>query len=222
MLQAIWQANRPFIIRVAAGLAVFLILMNIAIRSQAEGKDKTVKATNALGGLSDKLQRMDGSHKKHQQSAKALEGQVDQLLDQLSLHRRAEIEPPAQGDTSIDFQRRKGEIWSGFGDRAKRINLRFPQLDDINFNTGKDLTEEEWGDRYDQLEVLRRLLDAAISSQIDRIVSVTPSPLESEMIEEDVELALHRIKLGIKIEATYPELLTFVRRYHFFLPLSVS
>ena len=75
------------------------------------------------------------------------------------------------------------------------------------------MSDEEWGDRYAQLEVLRRLLDAAVAAQINRIVSITPGGLVNETIREDTELTLHRSPVGLKIEATYAELLSFVRSF---------
>lgn len=212
MIRALWQAHRPFILRVASGIAVFLVLMNVAVGYRSSGRDGIRKCENDLLEISEKLRARDGVHLQHQQNAEALEARVGEVLSRISLSAHAVIAPPAEGDPpSIDFPRRKTtEVWSAFTDRADRIHLGYPDLREVSFDENSDLTAEEWADRYALLEVLRRVLDAGVECQLDRFRSISPRPAELEPVKDDTELVVIRFPIELEIEAAYPELLAFV------------
>lgn len=214
-MQAFWQTHRTFLIRVVAGLAVFFILMNIAVSYRDDGRNEVSRLQNDLLGIAERLRELDGRHQQEQRNADALEERGEELLARLSVTRNAEVEPPDGGDPpTIDFPASKERrVWRAFTDRADRINLGYPQLRDISFDERSDLTDEEWADRYALLEVVRRVLDAGVEAQLDKFGAITPGSAQTEPVPEDPELALVRYPVSVQLTATYPELLSFVRSF---------
>jgi hypothetical protein len=212
VIRALWQAHRPFILRVAIGLALFLVLMNIAVAYRSDGRDQSAKLQNDLLGISQQLRQRDGVHLQHQRSADVLEERVADVLARLSLSAHATIRPPeASEPPSTDFPKRKEkDVYAAFTDRADRIHLSYPPLPEIDFDLRSDLTAEEWADRYALLEVLRRILDAGVECQVDRFRSLRPGAVVSEPVRDDPELAILRFPVAIEMESTYPELLAFL------------
>ncbi len=212
MMQALWQAHRQFILRVAIGLAVFLILMNLAVGYRTDGKADARRMENDLLGVSEQLRDLDGRHQQEQRNADALMERGEEVLAKLSLLRNAEVAAPKAGDPpSIDFPGSKGRIWRAFTDRADRIHLSYPaKLQEISFDESADLTTEEWGDRYALLEVLRRLLDAGVTYELSRFHTIDPGDVITEAIPDDSELALVRYPVSIQVEAEYDNLLAFI------------
>ena len=214
MLQSLWQSNKPFVIRVAAGLAVFLVLMNFAQGYRSDGRDALEKAKSNILKTQADLQQLDGEHRKHQGNAEVLEGEATEFLRLLSLSEDAEVGlPDDRSSMNTDFARRKTQILTAFGDRAKRINLSYPEDNDIGFSLSSGLSEEEWADRYAQLEVVRRVLNAGVDAQLDRFHSISPMGVTTEPIDGDPDLVLHRVTVDLRIEGSYSEILTFMRSF---------
>jgi hypothetical protein len=205
---------------------VVLILMNVAVGYRGDGRRRTSLTKNDLLEVQLDLRKRDGQHRQEGRSAEALEARVEAFQDLLSLRRNAEIAPPTGGDPpTIDFPKRKQAVWSAFTDRADRIHLGYPELKDISFDEGSDLTEAEWADRYALLEVLRRVLDAAVTSKLGRFLVIEPGPVEDEGIPDDPELEVIRSPVRIRVEASYPDLLAFIRSFQedrSFLSIEVS
>jgi len=212
VIRALWQAHRPFILRVAIGLALFLVLMNLAVSYRADGRDLTAKAQNDLLGISEQLRQRDGVHLQYQRSAGVVEERLEDVIGRLSLSAHATIRPPEADDPpATDFPKRKEkDVYAAFTDRADRIHLEYPPLSDIFFDERLDLTPEEWADRYAFLEVLRRILDAGVECQVDRFRSLQPGSVASEPVRDDTEVAVLRYPVAIEMESTYPELLAFI------------
>ena len=214
MLQALWQSNKPFIIRVAAGLAVFLILMNFAQGYRSDGRNARENAKGELDQTQIALSNLDGKHRRHQGLGDVLEAEANEVLRLLALSEDAQITVPDDASTfDTDFTRRKSQIMSAFGDRAKRINLAYPEMNDINFSLKGGMGEAEWADKYAQLEVVRRVLNAGVDAQLDRFHSISPMGVTTEPIDGDPELVVERASVELRIEGSYAEILTFLRSF---------
>ena len=214
MIQALWQSNKPFIIRVAAGLAVFLILMNFAQGYRADGRNALERANGEITKTQAALEALDGKHRRHQGNAEVLEAEANEVLRLLALSEDAQIKVPSDASTfETDFARRKSQILSAFGDRAKRINLAYPEMNDINFSLKGGLSDEEWVDKYAQLEVVRRVLNAGVDAQLDRFQAISPMGVTTEPIDGDPDLIVERAIVELRIEGTYTEILTFLRSF---------
>jgi hypothetical protein len=214
MLQAIWQEHRPFILRVAAGLAVFLVLMNVAVGFRVEGRRTTERAIDAHAQVDRDLKRLDGKHRQEQRNAGVWEERVDGLRERLGITDALRVEPPQDlAATMIDFPRRFGEIHASFADRAKRSTIGYPEQNDIDFRESKSLDERQWFDRYVQLEIVRRILDAGIEAKIDRFVTIQPEALVVEAISDDPEFSHYRYPVTVELVASYAAALAFLQSF---------
>ncbi len=213
MLQAYWQEHRPFIVRVAGGAAVFLVLMNLAMGYRSDGVRSTSSARNDLVAIEQELNSRDGQHLQEKQNAVVYAQRGDDFLLKVSLHGNAEVKAPAEDVLSIDFARRLSGIWATFKDVADDRFLTYPDQNDLDFDLSGNLSSEEWRDRYAILEVLRRFLFAANDAQFSKISKIVPGVRKQELVIDDSELVLARYPIRVEVICKFSELLAFTRSF---------
>ncbi|MFQ5653358.1 MAG: hypothetical protein ACE5GW_01335 [Planctomycetota bacterium] len=214
-MTAFWEKHRPFLLRVAAGMAVFLILENLVGSYQGSAERRGGENEDRAERIREEIDKLNGVYDREQKARALLEECCEDLLGQLSLLRNARIRPPEGGNAnaSIDFPRTKNDVWSAFTDRADRINLGYPELRDVPFDERRDLTATEWEDRYRLLEVLDRFLNAAVNVKVRRIISIRPAAVASEPVEGSEDLAVLRFPVVVRTVMSYPALLSLMRSF---------
>ncbi len=163
-LKAIWETHRAFLIRVAGGLAVFLICVTWIQGYRGAATAQVARNASAAAAV-EKLQgALDLTYDRELREGRVLEKRLDHLLGQVSISRQAQVKMPSQADADfeIDFAKQKGKVWREFQSRANRVNLDFPTQKDVGFSITTDLERSDWQDRYLQLDIIKRVLNAVV------------------------------------------------------------
>lgn len=189
-LDAVWRKHRPFLVQVAGGAALYLILVWMAsgyADVRAEIDDNDARAAN----LVQRYANLNLNYWRTVGRKSALEKELADLIADVSIRTESGIKPPS-GDLGVEFRTRKDEVYTEFADRANRVGLRAPAQKEISFDEGSDLTQDEWIDRFRQLEVFRRVLVECVGPEIWEIEAIRPGTVVTEAIPGAKELALYR------------------------------
>ncbi|MEM7264245.1 MAG: hypothetical protein AAF488_19830, partial [Planctomycetota bacterium] len=164
----IWEKHRKFLTQVAGGFAVFMVFLSVASSIQqgaAEERESIIEKNDAVQRRANKL---DAKHDRELKLKGRLEERKKQLLSGVSIAENARIRPPAE-HSDTKFKRQKEEIYARFTDRADVAGVLRPELGDISFGVNPDLSDEEWNDRYVQLEVVDRFVRVAVDERVHSV-----------------------------------------------------
>ncbi len=161
------------------------------------------------------MKKLDFSYHNAIKKAESGGERLDNLLRKILLSRSSNVQvPDSEGtDLGIEFRKRKESIWNVAGERAKRINLQIPSSNETDFDLRGDLTQQEWQDRYLQLEVLKRSFEAFVDLGLRRIEELTPEEVETEAIPSNKKDVLVRYPVKAKLHLTYDQLMQLFSRF---------
>ncbi|MEE8143388.1 MAG: hypothetical protein V3T77_09835, partial [Planctomycetota bacterium] len=213
--QALWEKHRRFLMQVVGALALFLVLLSLASGYQNQAVEERREQRTEAERLQRAVEKLDIKYPREKEARKVLELRCRKLLGLISLHENQNRRPPAEGsiDPGIDFSKTFEEVWTQFTDRADKQNLSYPPQNEVSFGLGSDLTAADWSDRYCQLEVLERFLNAAVAHQVRSIETIIPREVENEPIADNDDLAMMRYPVQVKLVASYNTLLGLMESF---------
>ncbi|MCI0651144.1 MAG: hypothetical protein L0Z55_04605 [Planctomycetes bacterium] len=207
--KALWAKHRRFIMQVFGGLAAFLVLLSIA-QGCADIDDDAQLLSRRAAAIELQLRTLDTVYSPAKQERAVLGDREQSLLGALALSAKVAVEIAADEEKyTTHFHEQKEKVYSSFADRANRVGLAHPPQKEVSFDEHADLTPQEWKDRYLQLEVLRRVLDAAIEQRVRKIERIAPGAVEFEKVPGVTDRVLLRYPVTVELRATFQSVLGF-------------
>ncbi|MFN0057167.1 MAG: hypothetical protein ACKVX7_01805 [Planctomycetota bacterium] len=211
-LKLIWAKHQRFLLQIAAGLAVFLLMFLGAGSYESSANDERIARRQSFDALQERLNKLDVKGPREIAQRQVYEARFQNLLEAVSVTSGAKIQaPPDSGD--IQFVKKFEQSWSTFTDRADRVGMRYPVSKDITFGVGSHLTAEEWNDRYVQLDMLDRFLNVAVDQKVRQLNSIQPLDVAQESFPNDKEQALLRHSIQIELLCEYAQLLALLESF---------
>ena len=202
----IWEKHKKFITQVTGGFAVFMILFSVA----ADFQKDAVKARIEIIGKNDDLQQranqLDTRYDREVKLKKLLGDRRQQLVQSVSIVENARIQPP-EDHSDTKFKKEKESVYEDFSSRANVAGIERPQLGDIRFNVSSELTDQDWDDRYVQLDIVDRFFRLAVDERIRAIIEVRPESIEAESINDNQDVALYRYPVLVTVVADHAAIL---------------
>lgn len=210
-LERIWEKHRKFLTRVAGAVAVFMVLFFFSDGMLTTAQDQSAKAVKRNAGLRDEVDDML-EYSQETSNRDALQEQLTDTLNKVALSQNLRRDIPAFEKGSIEFNLQKKSVYNAVKKRADKKSLDIPKMEDISFDVDK-VSEEEWLDRCLQLEVVERVLNAAVDFEAVAVEAVEPGETVQEAIRESRELVLLRVPVEVRLRITYENLMRLLEDF---------
>ncbi len=209
----LWERNKQFITRVAAGAAVFLILAYIVLGIGSESDAERKRRVNLKTKYAN-LQKQKNSQ------GGLIEGSTDELFQQLTkrvdelcvgVPRDLEKETRLSIRFVADRQKFCRDLQSMASEAAVIMK---PNLQAVDFHERETDGVPEYTEHWAALESFKRLLQAVIRSGFFEIQSVVCDPVERTVIQDDPDWSLARYGVSVEVCGTIDSFLKLYTLVH--------
>lgn len=211
-LERVWEKHRQFLTQVAGGFAVFMLLFFFANGMLSSARSDGQKAIKNNQRLRNEVEEEMLDYSQEVNNRVALRTQLDELLGRVGIRDNLRRSIPSHDAGPIEFNRIKKDIYNSVKKRADQRSMDLPKSDEIRFDVD-DVTEQEWNDRCIQLEIIERVLNAAVDYRVSAVEAVEPLDPVQESIRDNEKRVLLRLPVEVRMRVAYSDLIAFLESF---------